>query len=426
MNYHFSTLPNGIKVITVPMRDRESASVAIWLRVGARFETKKVSGVSHFIEHMLFKGTKTRNTRQIKQEIEGVGGLLNAFTGEESTCYFAKLLNQHYPKALEVLADMVNHAVFNAVELEKERTVILEEIKMYRDLPAHFVYDLMGELLWPNQALGRPISGDVETVSGISRREMLDYKGHYYHPKNILVCVSGPVQHQEVLRHAKHLFPQSASYSLSKFKNAVSRQSKPRTLFMDKQTEQTHLVIGMHSFSRHHPDRYKLGLLNIILGANMSSRLFEELREKRGLAYEIKSGVGFYEDTGSVTISAGVETKKVPTAIAVILKELHKIRKSGVHDGELRRAKDYFLSQLSMALEDTMDHGLWLGERMLYSDKLPDLHEIRQGIEAVKTADIREVARRIFKTSSLNLSLIGPLTDKMQDRIKNDFEISGT
>lgn len=425
MDYQLSTLPNGLKVVTVPMYERSSAAVAIWVRAGGRYEIKKISGVSHFLEHMLFKGTKKRSTRQIKEEIEGVGGMLNAFTGEESTCYFAKLLKEHFPTALDVLSDMVNHATMEPGELRKERTVILEEIKMYRDLPAHHVHDLMGELLWPDQPLGRSLAGTDETVSAMTRLQMFDYKKRYYHPRNILVSISGPVDHEEVMERVKDCFPQTVAHPESKYTKAISRQSKPRTLFMEKQTEQTHFVIGLHGFPRNHPDRYKLGIMNVILGANMSSRLFEEVREKRGLAYEIKSGVSFYQDTGSVAISAGVESKKTPTAILVILRELAKLRKQHVKEGELRRAKDYFMSQLYMALEDTLDHLLWVGEKALYGGEMPDHDEIKKGIEAVTAKEIQEIARNLFKTSNLNLTLIGPVPSKIQSRIKKDFEIHG-
>ena len=425
MDYSLTTLPNGLRVLTVPMRERDSAAVAIWVRAGARDETPKLSGVSHFLEHMLFKGTVKRTTRQIKEEIEGVGGMLNAFTGEESTCYFAKLLAAHSPKALDVLSDMVNHATLDPGELRKERPVILEEIKMYRDLPSHHVHDLIGELLWPDQPLGRPIAGTEKTVSAISRSAMMAYKKRHYHPKNILVSVSGPVDPDEILARATEFFPHKSTFPASRFSKALSRQGKPRTLFIEKQTEQTHFVIGMHGLSRFHPNRYQFGILNVILGANMSSRLFEEVREKRGLAYEIKSGLSFYQDTGSFTVSAGVETKKAPTAIAVILKELGKISRKPVTAGELRRAKDYFMSQLYLALEDTLEHLLWAGERVLDQGDLPDKEEIREKIEAVTAGDVQNTARRIFKTDNLNLALIGPVGGKMQTKIKRDFEING-
>ena len=425
MHYALTELPNGLRVITVPMEDRASSGVAIWVKAGARFETQEISGVSHFLEHMLFKGTKKRSTRQIKEEVEGVGGMLNAFTGEESTCYFSKILTEHYKKALDVLSDMVNNATMVPKEYDKEKAVILEEIKMYCDLPSHHVHDLMGELLWPGQPLGRPIAGTLETAAAITRQQMVGYKLKHYHPSNIVLTVSGGVKHSEVLALAKDLFPQKSQHPASSFEKAVSRQSNPRTLFLDKTTEQTHFVIGFHGLPRFHPDRYKLGLMNVILGSNMSSRLFEEVREKRGLAYEIKSGVSFYQDAGSVSISAGVDTAKAPETISVILKQLAKICTGKVTDGELRRAKDYFMSQLYMALEDTLDHLLWVGERVLDGGTMPETQKIREKVEAVTRADIQEMAQLIFKTQHLNLTLIGPVKKKEQEAIKRSFEVPG-
>ena len=365
MNYQLTTLENGLRVLTVPMVNRESAAVAIWVKAGGRYEPKKISGISHFLEHMMFKGTPTRNTRQIKEEIEGVGGILNAFTGEEATCYFAKLLKQYYPRALEVLSDIVLHSTVPPAELAKERTVILEEIKMYRDLPSHHVHELMGELLWPDQSLGRTIAGTAETVSRMTRSEIVGYKRDYYHTSNILVSVSGDVVHDEVLERVAAIYGTKPQKKASRFTPAKSEQTKPRTHYYEKTTEQTHLVIGLHALPRMHPDRYKLGLLHVMLGANMSSRLFEEVREKRGLAYEIKSGISGYQDAGAFTVSAGVETKKSVRAVEVILRELAKVRESFVKPGELRRAKDYFMSQVSMGVEDTLDHLLWAGEKAL-------------------------------------------------------------
>ena len=416
--YHLSQLPNHLQILTVPMRDRESSAVAVWVRVGGRYEPKKISGISHFLEHMLFKGTKRRSSRQIKKEVEGVGGMLNAFTGEESTCYFAKLPADHFAKALDVLVDMVNDATLTLKELERERPVILEEIKMYRDQPAQYVHELISELLWPDQALGRSIAGIPETVSAIRRQEIVSFKNKYYQSPNILVSVSGPVSHNEVLELTRKLFLSKNGSPRSRFEKARVIQKKPQFHFVEKDTEQTHFVIGFHGLSRKDPRRYALGVLNIILGANMSSRLFEEVRERRGLAYEIKSGIGHYQDTGSLSISAGVENRKAELAISVILQELGKLARKPVPQDELRRAKDYFIGQFLMGMEDTLDHLLWVGEKILYLEGIPDRQEIVRSIEKVKAEDVRNIARQIFQTASINLSLVGPLKEKDQEKIK--------
>ena len=425
MTYKLTTLENGLRVLTVPMANRESAAVAIWVKAGGRYEPKKISGISHYLEHMMFKGTPTRNTRQIKEAIEGVGGVLNAFTGEEMTCYFSKLLKQYYPRALEVLSDMVLYSTLPAEELAKERTVILEEIKMYRDVPSHHVHDLMGELLWPDQPLGRTLAGSPETVSKMTRTDLRTYMKSYYHNSNILISVSGDVDHDEVLARVADIYKTRQSMKPSVFVPAKNAQARPRTHYYEKATEQTHLVIGLHALPRMHPDRYKLALLHVMLGANMSSRLFEEVREKRGLAYEIKSGIAGYQDAGAFTVSAGVETKKTVRAVAVIMKELAKVRKSFVRPDELRRAKDYFMSQVSMGVEDTLDHLLWMGEKALCAGELPDKVEIRREIETTTLEDIQRVAQGIFKTGNLNLSLIGPVPEKMQREITKNLVIEG-
>lgn len=423
--YQISKLSNHLQVLTVPMKERETAAVAIWVRVGGRYEPKRLSGISHFLEHMLFKGTRKRNSREIKKEVEGVGGSLNAFTAEEATCYFAKLLAEHFPRAVDVLSDMVRDATLPNEELERERPVILEEIKMYRDQPAQYVHELMGELLWPDQPLGRSLAGIPETVSAIHRREMLSYKKKYYQPKNILLSVSGPVSHAEILELAKKYFPSSEGGVGSRFERARVVQKKPRFHFVEKETEQTHLVLGFHGFSRRDPKRYALGVLNILLGGNMSSRLFEEVREKRSLAYEIRSGVGHYQDTGSLNVSAGTENRKAAMTVAVVLQELRKLVQKPVSQEELRRAKDYFVSQFLMGLEDTLDHLLWVGEKMLYSEELPDRQEIIRQIQKVNVEDLQKVSREIFQTQRLNLALIGPLKEKEQGRIRRTLESNG-
>ncbi|MDP3919561.1 MAG: pitrilysin family protein [Candidatus Omnitrophota bacterium] len=425
MDYQLTQLPNGLKVVTIPMQDRETVAVAIWVRVGSRYEPLRSSGLSHFMEHMLFKGTRRRSTRQIKAEIEGVGGMLNAFTSEETTCFFAKVMKDHYSGALDVLADMVNHATLKPDEIRKEKTVIVEEIKMYQDLPSHEVFELLGEMVWPNQPLGRNLAGSEKTVMSFTRPDVTKFKQRFYHPGNLVLSVSGPVFHEEILEQARSLFGDKPRHAVSRFPKARISRRGPRTRFCDKETAQTHFVIGFHSVSRYHAYRYAVGLLSVMLGGNMSSRLYEELREKRGLAYEIRAGASFLQDTGCFTVSAGVEPEKATTAISVVLRELGKICHSRMSERELRRAKDYFLTQLWMALEDTLDHMLWAGERMVYSDDLPSLNSLRRGIEQVTVRDMQEAARQIFQTQNLHLALIGKLNAKQQRRIKESFVIPG-
>ncbi len=423
MTYKLTTLENGLKVLTVKMLNRASAGVAIAVKAGGRYEPKKISGVSHFLEHMLFKGTKKRNTRQIKEEIEGVGGVLNAFTAEEVTCYYAKLRKEHYPRALEVLSDMVLNATVPENELKKERTVILEEIKMYQDVPSYHVQELISELLWQGQPLGRNLAGTPETVSAMSRKDILDYKNAFYNGVNMLVAVSGDIEHEDVLRRVRQIFRTKKVQKKSKFVVADSSQSKPKTSYLEKKTEQTHFVLGFHSLPHSHPDRYKQTLLHVILGANMSSRLFDEVREKRGLAYEIKSGISGFYDTGAFTISVGVETSKVSKTVEVIMQELKKISSKVVAPEELRRAKEYYKSQVSLSVEDTLDHLFRAVEKTFRDDGMLDIKDTCEKIEKVTAEEILAVAKKIFRTNNINLALIGPVDSDYQKKITSKLKI---
>lgn len=419
--YHTLKLKNGLKILTLPMRNRRSVAVTVWARVGSRFESNRLAGASHYLEHMLFKGTKKRDTRKIKEEIEGVGGLLNAFTSEESTCYYTKSLNEHFPACLEVLADMALNATLKAEELEKERTVILEEIKMYKDMPSQYVQELMGTVLWQNNSLGRPIAGSEKTVSAMSRKDIKDYRDRYYDPKNLMVTVAGSVRPAQVEELVDKHFPVKSQHSVKTLKVPKVKQTVPRVEIIYKDTEQVQLVVGFRTFSRYDSRRFALSILNVILGANMSSRLFEEVREKRGLAYDIRSHIQYFEDAGSYLISAGVELNKIEKAIALILRELKKIAQKGPTSGELKRAKQYFLNHYSMTVEDTLDFALWAGERYLYCDEIPGEDEIRASILKVSTEDVKKVAAGIFKNNGLNMTILGPVRDKVQSSIKKNF-----
>lgn len=419
--YYQSALKNGLKIITSRLTGRHSVGLAIWARVGGRHETKRTSGISHFVEHMVFKGTANRSAKDIKQEIEGVGGMFNAFTSEECTCYFVKIPRAYLEQAFDVLQDMMNQPSFKTEDIEKERTVILEEIKMYLDLPSQYVQEIMTELLWPKQPLGAPIIGTVETVSSFKRKDFLAHLNCYYQPHNLMVTACGDIEHTYIESLANKYFARRVPRTGTAFQAVKNIRGEKRFRFVGKKTEQTHFVIGFHGLSRNDPARYQLALLNVILGANMSSRLFEEVRERRGLAYEIKSGISFLNDTGCVTVSAGVETEKTPLAVRVILKELGKLKRSLVSEGELKRAKDYFLGQLKLGLEDTLDQTLWPGERVLYGGPVPSFKEMEKEISSVSSPDLRKLSQKVFKASGIHFSLIGPLKEKFEQKVTKEL-----
>lgn len=416
--YQLTKLANGLKVLTVPMQGRQSCGVAVWIRTGARYESNREAGISHFLEHMLFKGTVKRNAQQIKQAVEGVGGVMNAFTGEEMTCYFAKLLKPHMGTAMEVLSDMVLNSTFPQNEVEKERSVILEEIKMYKDLPAHEAHEKMSALLWPKHSLGRPIAGTAESVMGLKREHLAAYLERNYGPANMLISVAGDVKHKDVVKAAQKYFIFHKKVSPTQFSKAEFLKKGQRVWIKNKKIEQTHLILGFQGFARVHPDRYKLSLLHVLLGANMSSRLFEEVREKRGLAYEIKSGLVSYLDTGAFIVSAGVEAKKAPDCIRVVLNELRRIAKEPPAAEELKRAKDFFMSQICMGVEDTLDHLLWAGDRVISGRNVPDLRKIRRNIGSVTPEQISSVAKHLFQKSKMYFSAVGPVSASLKAQMQ--------
>jgi len=415
-------LDNGVRIILNHMSGMESAAVGLWLATGSRNEERHCSGISHFLEHMIFKGTPTRSSRRIKEEIEGRGGSLNGFTSEEITCYLARVSGRHIGTALNVLSDMVLHAHIKEKDIERERTVIIEEIKMYQDLPHYRVHDILSELMWPLHPLGLPVAGDLKSVSSITRNDLLDYKGANYIPKNMVVVLCGNLDHDASLTRLNKLFGGRTKRSPVALREFNNRQSCPRLRILYKKTEQSHLSMGIHTTGRMHKDRFAISLLHIILGANMSSRLFENIREKKGLAYEIGTEVKRYRDTGAFIVNAGVEHKKVKEVTALIIKELKEIKARAISGQELKRAKEFFKVQLLLALEDTMDHMLWLGERVLETDRLPDKRAFIKKVESVSIADLQRVAKRIFNKNNLNVAIVGPVRDGQKIKLERELD----
>ena len=412
---------NGINIVTNAMADMQSVAIGIWIRVGGRYETPAQKGISHYLEHLLFKGSKRYSCRMIKESIEGVGGSLNGFTSEELTCYLAKLPYRYLDLALDILSDMVLYPSLPAEEIEKERTVILEELKMYKDLPQSYVHELLDGLLWPNQPLGASIIGTEESIRSITRKDLLDFQRHYYRPSHIVVCATGRLKPEMVSRKVKRIYPKLKDMARSNFLPASENQDRPQIKHLCKETEQTHLAMGFHSLRRDDPRRYALGLLHVILGANMSSRLFNEVREKRGLAYEIGTSVKRFEDTGAFIIHAGLDHGKIKEAVKVILAELVKLKDSLVSPNEFKRAKEYYLGQLSLALEDTLDNMLWLGESVSSTGRVENFKEIKNKVSRVQRQELRELARFIFRQEKLNLALISPLKEgelNLQDALQ--------
>ncbi|MFA5096498.1 MAG: pitrilysin family protein [Candidatus Omnitrophota bacterium] len=410
-NYRKTRLANGLRIISRAMPGRQSVALGVWIRVGGRDESLGNKGISHFLEHILFKGTRKYSCRRIKESIEGIGGSLNGFTSEESTCYLVKVPDRHLSTGLNILSDMVLNPTLPSREIRKERTVILEELKMYKDLPQSYVYELLDELLWPGQPLGRPIIGTVESVNGIGRAKMREFKEGHYTAANIVVSACGNLEDEKLERAVKRIFSGLKREKANIFPVARENQNSPGLKVFHKETEQTHMALGFRGFKREHPLKHALGLMHVILGGNMSSRLFNELREKRGLAYEIGTAVKRFQDTGAFIVHAGIDNRKVNESIRLILRELKKAKDGLVTEGEFKRAKEFYVGQLKLALEDTLEYMLWIGETTLMLDKAFALEEVIAEVNRVERADIREAARKIFREANLNLSLIGPLKE---------------
>lgn len=413
--YRKSILDNGLRVVTCQMPHMQSVALGVWVNAGSRFETEKNNGIAHFLEHLLFKGSKNFSCRKLKQTIEGLGGYLNGFTSEELCCYLVKLPHRYLALALDVLSDMILNPLLNKEDIGKERNVIAEEIKMHRDLPQSYMHELLDGLLWPGHPLGMNILGAMESIKGLTRDDFILFKKKYYTMPNIVIAVCGNLEHDKVLHKAQRIFRIFRTNKINKFDRAKVCQNRPQLRLSIKDTEQTHLTLGFHGLDRNDPHRFTLRLLHIILGANMSSRLFHELREKKGLAYEIGTQVKFFADTGSFIVNAGIDNKNVTAALEVILKELDNLKKNLVSQRELKRAKEFYIGQLSISLEDTLEHMLWIGEPTIALDKIYTLDEVIDEVDKITSEYLRHLAQRIFRYKDRNLAVIGPLKDKEEE-----------
>lgn len=417
--YHRTLLPNGLRIVSAPRQEAESVAVGVWINVGGRYETPRLNGVSHFLEHLLFKGTASRSCRQIKEAIEGTGGILNAFTDEEFTCVWAKVRPQMLETAVEVLTDMALHSSFEPKELEKERAVITEEIRMYKDLPMQLVHDLLNSLLWPNHPLGMNLSGTEESVRRLHRADLISYQRRFYTPRNIVIAACGRLSHRDLVEAVQPFWQKVPPGRRGACRGVRHAQRRPRLKINVKETEQTHLCMGFHAFPRNHPQVHALNLLNVILGGNMSSRLFQEVREERGLAYDIGSQVKRYRDTGVLSVSAGVEHRHLGRCLKVIKTEIAKICRKAVTPKEFNQAMEFFVGQILFALEDTVDLMCWMGESEMLLDRVEPVEAVLAQVARVKRGDLTQVARAILRSERLGLAVIGPIKPNVQSRVRS-------
>ncbi|HEY4694999.1 MAG TPA: pitrilysin family protein [Candidatus Nanoarchaeia archaeon] len=404
---------NNLRVLTTNMPGVESATILLLVGSGSRYETKKLNGIAHFAEHMFFKGTKKRPTAaEIASLIDGLGAEFNAFTSKEYTGFYIKAAATHLELATEVLADMLLNSKFDQVEIDRERNVIAEELRMYWDTPARHVGDVFEELLYGDQPLGWDTVGTLESLKNINREDFLSYNAKHYLGPNMLVVASGAVTPTQANKLAEKYFSSLAKKQGPSFAKVEFDQSAPEVKLKFKESEQAHLVLGVRSYPIGNPDRYKISVLNAILGSSMSSRLFIQLRERRGLAYYVRSGEEEYLDTGYLAAQAGVDPKNIEEAIKVILGELGQIARQAPSADELKKAKEYLKGRMVLALEDSQNVGIRFGLQQLLERKIRTLEEVSDEIDKVTGQEASAVAKKLFVNQGLNLAIIGPFKDE--------------
>ncbi|TAJ16413.1 MAG: insulinase family protein [Dehalococcoidia bacterium] len=408
-NWTVSTLPNGLRVVVTPISTAQSAAVSLWVGVGSRDETPTTNGLSHYIEHMLFKGTERRPTAaMISEAIEGAGGGLNAFTTKEVTCYWNNLPYERVETGLDVLADMLQHSVMVEAEVERERTVVQQELRRAKDSPGSWVGELISDATYGNQPIGWPIGGTLDTVGQMHRDDFFSHMATHYHPQNAVLSIAGNVEVARVTELAGTLFSAWAPREGVSRDHAKAERPAEYIRIDEREIEQCNLMLAVLGLGRKDPDRYALDIMNTALGRGMSSRLFTEVRERRGLAYSVGSGSSRYRDIGSVSVSAGVTREHQEEALQVILGELNRIATEPMGDEELTRTKDYAAGSFRLGLETPMSFAQRFGGQLLQDGEIepPDVTVAR--LRAVTAADVQRVAARLFTDAKFSLAVVGP------------------
>ena len=413
MTYNKTILKNGTRFITVPMPASPTVTVMVWAEAGSKYETKKLNGVSHFLEHFLFKGTVNRpKPSQISRELDALGAQYNAFTGQESTAYFAKAHKDKALKILDIVSDMYLNPALPKSELPKEKGVVIQEINMYEDEPMRHVQDVFMKLLYGDQPVGWNIAGTKETVAGLTRENIADYLKKHYVSEATTVVVAGAFDQKEMEKRVQDIFGKIPQAKKPDKLAVTEGQKAPAVLLEHKKTDQAHLVLGVRAFNAFDKRLPILRVLNSVLGGGMSSRLFVKLRDELGLCYYVNSSPDLYTDHGVFQVSAGVDTAKVEKAIEAIMNELREFLKTPVMEEELRKAKDFLIGNLYLSLESSDELAQFVGSQEIIRKPLETPEKIAEDIEKVTSADVVDLARQIFKTETLNLSIVGPFKDK--------------
>lgn len=409
MRYKKTVLKNGLRVLMVPVAGTQTVTVIVMVGAGSRYETETEAGLSHFVEHMFFKGTAKRpTTLDISEELDAVGGEFNAFTSKDKTLYYAKVDAKHFATALDVVADIFLNSKLEKEEIEKEKGTILQELNMYEDTPVRNVADIFENLLYGGNPLGREIIGTKEIIKKLKREKLVEYLENFYVANNALICVAGKFEEKKSLQAIEKYFSRMPKKKIPEFFPVKERQNQPAVKIKFKKTDQTHFILGTRAYRENHPQRFALALLAVILGGNMSSRLFIEVREKLGLAYYVKTEVEAYADCGYLATQVGVEHKNLELAIKTILQEYQKIAKHKVQEKELQKAKDFIKGKSLMGLEASDEVAMFFASQEIKKKKILTPGEIFAKIDKVAATDILKVAQEIFTKKRLNLAIIGP------------------
>lgn len=409
MNYLDHTLVNGLRLLMLPVHNFQSVSMGVFVKVGSRYETANLSGISHFIEHMLFKGTKNRpSPRQIAEAIEGIGGINNAYTSPETTVYYAKVAAGHIQVALDFLIDLVRNPLFTPADIQKERQVIAEEINMVYDSPDEWLDVIIDEVIWPDHPLGQSVTGTATSLANINRQDLTAFYNNSYHPGNIIIALAGTFEPDDVINEIEQRVSNWLPKTIPVSEVAPPPQTEMRYRIEHRAIEQGHLCLALPALSRTDPNRYALSVLNTILGDGMSSRLFLSIREEKGLAYAVDSGLNFLEDTGTLTIYAGVAPDQAHKALHAILVELRRLCDEPIPAQELHKVKEYLKGRMVLGLEDTYSQAAWVAYQALFKDEIESPEAVLAAFDAVTTEDIKMLAKRVIAPWCFSLAAVGP------------------
>jgi len=413
---------SGMRTIIAPIKDAKTVTILALFGTGSKNEHSRVAGISHFLEHMFFKGTPKRpNTLAISEYLDEVGGEYNAFTSKEYTGYYAKVTPKYTDRAFDMISDILKNSKFDQEEIEKERGVIIEEMNMYQDVPMMYVGDLFEKLLYKNQPAGELIIGNKASIKNMKREDFIKYYQGHYHAGNLVVCVSGKITKEAAHQMINEYFSGFAQRKPVKKKKVVEKQARPEVLVNYKATDQSHIFLGCRGCDIFDKNKNALNLLSVILGGGMSSRLFISVREKLGLAYYIRSHAEYFTDSGYLAVHAGIDNKNIDKAIQVILREFNKIKSEGVSAKELKKAKEYIKGKTMMGLESSDEYGRWLALQEILTGKIIDIDKKLKLIDKVSPAEINWIANEVLVNNKLNLAIIGPY--KSADRFQRYFSL---